>query len=73
MAKVATRGMFVYHVELLGHSSLAQLLHTVADVAEAGVVVFRVFLSEIIYVAQGTILSRGREGRCLASEHPGRN
>lgn len=52
-----------YHVELLGDSAFAQLLHAVAHVTKAGVVVLRVFLSKVIYVAQGTILKREREGK----------
>lgn len=51
-----------YHVKLLGDSSSAQLLHAVADVAEAGVVVLRVLLGKVIYVTKRTILERGREG-----------
>lgn len=51
-----------YHVKLLGDSSSAQLLHAVADVAEAGVVVLRVLLGKVIYVAQRTILEGGKEG-----------
>lgn len=45
-----------YHIELLGDSSSAQLLHAVADVAEAGVVVLRVLLGKVINVTQRTIL-----------------
>lgn len=51
-----------YHVKLLGDSSSAQLLHAVADVTEAGVVVLRVLLGKVIYVTQRTILERGKEG-----------
>ena len=53
--------MQFYHVKLLGDSSFAKLLHAVTDVTEAGVVVLRVLLGKVIYVAQRTILQRGRE------------
>lgn len=68
--------MRLYHVELLGDSSSAQLLHAVADVTEAGVVVLRVLLGKVINVAQRTILERERERgrRALPREqrHPAR-
>lgn len=50
----------LYHVELLGDSSSAQLLHAVADVTEAGVVVLGVLLRKVINVAQRTVLERGK-------------
>ena len=53
----------MYHVKLLGDSAFAQLLHAVAHVAEAGVVVLRVLLGKVIYVAQGTILKRKEKER----------
>lgn len=53
--------MCIHHVKLLGHASFAQLLHAVADVTEAGVVVLRVLLGKVIYVAKRTILERERE------------
>lgn len=55
--------MCIYHIKLLGDPSSAQLLHAVADVTKAGVVVLRVLLSKVIYVTQRTILERGEEGR----------
>lgn len=54
--------MTSHHVELLGDASPAQLLHAVADVAEAGVVVVGVLLGKVIYVPQRTILERDEMG-----------
>lgn len=51
-----------HHVELLGDVSPAQLLHALADVAEAGVVVVGVLLGKVIYVTQRTILERDKTG-----------
>lgn len=52
---------WTHHVELLGDASSAQLLHAVADVAEAGVVVLRVLLGKVIYVTERTILEKREE------------
>lgn len=53
---------YAHHVELLGDASPAQLLHALADVAEAGVVVVGVLLGKVIYVTQRTILERDKTG-----------
>lgn len=55
--------LHTHHVQLLGDASPAQLLHAVADVAEAGVVVVGVLLGKVIYVAQRTVLQRDKTGQ----------
>jgi hypothetical protein len=51
-----------HHIQVLGNTPLPQLLHPLAHVRDAGVVIICVLLRQVVDVSQWTILTGKREG-----------
>lgn len=50
-----------HHIEVLGNSPFPKLLHPLTNIREAGIVIIRILLRQVVNVSQGTILRGGGE------------
>lgn len=50
-----------HHIEVLGNAPFPKLLHPLTNIREAGIVIIRILLCQVVNVSQGTILRGGGE------------
>lgn len=63
-------GPATHRVQVLGHTPLPQLLHPLAHVGEAGVVIVGILLGQVVDVAQGAVLRVRRAGKDRGGQSP---